>query len=259
MLDFGPTKKNEIKSSLIGELVDRAHQAHNKQQTQREYLGGSRLGIECKRALYYEFKKAPKDEGRDFSANILRVFDMGHDGEDRAADYLRRAGFELLTENNEGEQFEVSDADGLIKGHTDGVIVGGPENVLPYPVLWENKTAKNSKFNEMKKHGCKKANRVYYVQQQVYMAYLNLENSLFTMVNRDTGEVYYEVVPLVVKDAQDAIDKGLKIVTANNAEELPRAAANPTMFVCKWCDYHSTCWKEPDSTTLKPTEEPKWL
>lgn len=33
-------------------------------------------------------------------------------------------------------------------------------------------------------------NEIYYAQVQIYMAYLNLENCLFTSLNKDTSQIY---------------------------------------------------------------------
>jgi hypothetical protein len=50
--------------------------ARHRQEAPRDYLGGSRVGEPCARKLVYEITHAPKD--RDFDADILRVFDAGH-------------------------------------------------------------------------------------------------------------------------------------------------------------------------------------
>ena len=63
----------------------------------RTYLGGSRLGHACERALQFEFAGAPKDDGADFSGQTLRIFEIGHALEDLAIRWLRAAGIELYT------------------------------------------------------------------------------------------------------------------------------------------------------------------
>lgn len=256
MLDFSDTN-NELTSAAFSEIIDPFVQAENNKQTPRDYLGGSRLGVECKRALWYEFHHTPKDEGREFPAKVIRIFDMGHDGEERVASYLRMAGFVLKTEDKSGKQFEFVTAKGLISGHTDGVIIGGPD-VTTYPCLWENKCVKGSKWREAMKYGSKKSHTVYYAQCQVYMAYMGLTDNpaLLTMLNRDTGEILYELIPFNAKDAQHYSDKGLEVVTALSVDQLPRVRTDPTHLPCKWCDYARTCFAD-QTTTVK--EKPSWL
>ena len=94
---------------------------------QRDYLGGSRLGESCSRRLQYEYLKAPKDTGAEFSGQSLRIFALGHVLEDLAIEWLRKAGFDLRVRNRHGEQFGFSAAGGRVQGHADGVVVAGAE------------------------------------------------------------------------------------------------------------------------------------
>jgi hypothetical protein len=67
------------------------------QQTARDYLGASRLGVACERALQFEYAKAPVDHGRDTQGRMLRIFERGHVMEDCMVAWLRDAGFDLRT------------------------------------------------------------------------------------------------------------------------------------------------------------------
>jgi hypothetical protein len=92
MLDFNHRAK-------IGEqvtaLIDAGLEAERAVAPSRRYLGGSRLGHPCERALQFEFAGAPKDEGADFNGRTLRIFAIGHALEDLAIRWLRGAGFAL--------------------------------------------------------------------------------------------------------------------------------------------------------------------
>ncbi|NCV59276.1 MAG: hypothetical protein EBW47_10860 [Betaproteobacteria bacterium] len=85
----------------------------------RSYLGASRLGAPCERALQYEYAKASVDEGRGFSGRTLRIFEVGHIFEDLVIRWLRLAGFELHNRKANGDQFGFSVAGGRLKGHVD--------------------------------------------------------------------------------------------------------------------------------------------
>lgn len=242
-------------------VIDDAMQAANKAETPRDYLGGSRLGEECERKLGYEYHRAPKDEGRDFSGRVLRIFERGHTGEDNMAARLRLAGFTLLTETKDGGQFGWADAGGRIKGHADGVVTAAPYAAgVATPCLWENKVLGNKGFNDVKRKGVQKSKPVYYAQCQLYMAFLELDENpaLFTVENADTGELYAEKVTFDAAAAQEALDRGLRVVEAGSPEELPRCAAKPTDFRCKWCDYAKRCWEKPDAPAA-PEAAPGWL
>ncbi len=80
-LDFNPRPSM---AERINALVDAALIAEREATPPRTYLGASRLGHACERALQFEFAQAPKDEGSDFSGQTLRIFAIGHQLEDLA-------------------------------------------------------------------------------------------------------------------------------------------------------------------------------
>lgn len=242
MLDFN----HENQSGRLIHLIDEALQAKNNRQKPREYLGGSRLGVECAKALQYEFFGTPKDEGKDFSGQTIRIFQIGHVLEDMAAGWIRDAGLDLRTAKADGKQFGFYTGRGYIQGHIDGVIVGGPDEFGPYPRLWEMKTSNAKKWREMEKKKLRKANWTYFIQCQLYMAYMELtENSaLFTAINKDTSELYFENVDFDPAAAQEASDRGARIIEASLAGELlPRISNDPSFYQCKWCAWADRCWE----------------
>ena len=241
MLDFNHSNQTE----RLVYLIDQALEQENQKKTSRNYLGGSRLGEQCDRALQFEFFNTPKDEGKGFNGQTLRTFEIGHALEDMAARWIRKAELDLRTHNKDGYQFGFETGKGAIKGHIDGVIVGGPEEFGPYPRLWECKTAKGQKWREMQKHRIKKANWTYYIQCQLYMAYMELtENpALFTAINKDTSELYFENVAFDSSAAQEASDRGARIIEACwNGEILPRITKDPSFYMCKYCAWSDRCW-----------------
>ena len=126
MLDYNSTSRA---ADAVNAAIDAALQSANAATPPRDYLGGSRLGHACERALQFEFVRAPKDEGADFNGRLLRIFGIGHALEDLAVAWLRGAGFDLYTRKGgrpDGEQFGFSVANGRIRGHVDGIIAGGP-------------------------------------------------------------------------------------------------------------------------------------
>ena len=141
---FRPTKKKEFGSpsieSAIASLVDEAKLLENKRQKARDYLGASRWGEECLRRLRYEFEHVPVDQGSGFRPDTLRIFDMGHDGEARAARYLQAAGFKLDTVKPDGSQFGFRAADGKLGGRCDGCGDAGGERGVPHLLLLQQQT-----------------------------------------------------------------------------------------------------------------------
>ncbi len=145
-LDYNHTRSF---AELLNDAIDTALTGENALRPRREYLGGSRVGHACERALQFEFAGAAKDDGADFPGRTLRIFAIGHALEDLAIQWLRAAGVDLYTRKGnrpDGEQFGFAVADGRIRGHVDGIIAAAPEPMsLGVPALWECKTmnAKN--------------------------------------------------------------------------------------------------------------------
>lgn len=238
MLDFNHIRN---KSDRLNHLIDISLES-NKEKS-RDYLGGSRLGHECARALQYEFYGAPKD--KDFSGQLLRTFAIGHALEDLAAQWLRGAGLDLLVKDKEDRQFGFVTGKSKIRGHIDGVVTSGPDELGPYPRLWECKTASAKKWREFVKNKVKKVNYTYYIQVLIYQMYMGLtENpALWTCVNKDTSELYHEDIPFDPSTAQEASDRAVNIIQACQAGELlPREYSSADFFQCKFCSWSERCW-----------------
>lgn len=259
-MSFSVVKPWQETSKAVQEVMDRTWKAQRDADPRRPYLGGSAVGRDCEREIAYGYHNTPMDEGRTgFSGQLYRVFDRGHAGEERVAKYLRVAGFELITERQDGRQFGFAALDGRFKGHIDGVIVGGPE--VPginwkSPALWENKILNNKSFGDLWNHGLKKSKPVYYTQVNLYMAYMELEQCFFTAENADTCEIYAEALQIDVAHAQAMSDRAVRIVQSNNPEELARVSSDPADYRCKFCDYAKRCWKTPAQPAAP---KPAWL
>lgn len=236
MLDFNRTPKP--KNVPTSEQLDEAARA--LASAPRQYLGGSRLGEECARKLQYEYLGG----SLTMTAKLHNIFAAGHASEAAVAELLKQI-FDLRTEKANGRQFGFETAQGRIKGHIDGVICGGPEAFGPYPYLWEAKAVGGKYFTALVKNGVRAERPVYAGQIATYQAYMELTDNpaLFSVANRDTGEIHFERVPFDPKLAQECTDRGVQVLQAVDAgETLPRAYASSDFFKCKFCDFHAQCW-----------------
>lgn len=241
MLDFN---SSATFSERFEALVDAAMQEQARTEAKREYLGASRLGASCERQLQYEYAKAPIDPGREFSGRILRIFERGHHMEDMMVIWLRQAGFLLRTEGKDGRQFGFSVAQGKLRGHCDGVFIGGPEG-FAYPALWECKALGAKSWNDLVKKGVAVSKPVYAAQVATYQAYLGLSENpaIFTAINADTMQIYTELVPFDGALAQQMSDRAVRVIQATDAgEQLPRGFAQADHFECRFCDFSQRCW-----------------
>jgi hypothetical protein len=251
MLDFNhrPTP-----AERIIEAIDAALEARHAAQKPRNYLGASRIGADCNRALQYEYLHTPVDTGRSFSGKLLRVFEAGHTFEAMAAGWLRLAGFDLFTEKADGQQFGFAAAGGRIRGHVDGIINGAPTELrLTFPMLWECKALNNKSWKDTQKRGLVLSKPVYAAQIAIYQAYLDgsvpgvaSNPTLFTAINKDTAEIYIELLPFDAALAQKMSDRAVNILQACDAHELlPRIANDSAHHVCTMCAWQDRCWGQP--------------
>lgn len=273
--------------SLLDKSLVHARQVEeaNRYKDRPKTLGAGRVGHPmapvpydrgCERALWFEMKQYPSD--RPFSENLYRIFSMGHAAEQIVAENLRLAGFTLVTEDANGNQFGFALAhhpetgQPRFKGFCDGVVVAGPEVIgvgsdaiqLKYPFLWENKAVNNKKFDKFVAEGVERSHPQYYSQMQIYMNFLQLYQNpgLLTVLNRETGHIRCEFVRYNQRHCQAIIDRAARIIEAKGPLVLERAAQEYEKLPCKWCDFKSHCQQAEQNRTPTNTGEPSapsWL
>ena len=238
----------------INTAIDAALVAENEATPPRDYLGGSRLGVACERALQFEFTATPKDDGAGFTGQTLRIFAIGHQLEDLAIRWLQAAGLDLVTRKRDGGQFGFAVAGGRIRGHVDGIVMGAPAAMgLRTPCLWECKTMNAKNWRETVAKGVTVGKPVYAAQIALYQAYMeatvpgiSANPALFTAINKDTAELHHELVPFDAELAQRMSDRAVRILRATDAGELlPRVAQNRDFFECRFCPWAKRCWEQP--------------
>jgi hypothetical protein len=248
-------------SDAINQRIDAALQGRDAKAPKRDYLGASRLGVSCSRALQYEYTHTPRDQ--PLSGKALRIFEMGHALEQMALNWLKEAGFEIHTCQENGEVFGFSAAGGRIKGHVDGVVWSAPPGTgINCPALWECKSMNARNWKQLAEKSVRLAKPAYAVQIALYQAYMEESvpgiaktPALLTAINKDTAELYHELVPLDAALAQAASDRGVTILRATEVKEtLPRLSTDPDYFECRFCDWKERCWANKIETNAFATE-----
>jgi len=211
----------------------------------RDYLGASILGDYCERAVQYQAAGAVPEKPID--ARMYRIFERGHHAEDMAIDWLRAAGFMLITiDPNTGEQFEFSIMGGQVKGHSDGIIPmwrGQDESPIPLPAVWECKCLGSKGWKAAVKDKLRESHPKYFNQGQLYAGEFGVKQILFTIINADTMEMHHEIVAYDHAVHDNMISRAQRILLAIKAQELlPRGFDDPTVWQCKWCRYGARCW-----------------
>jgi hypothetical protein len=236
--------KKEGKMQQINDLLDTQLLKRQESEEKRKYLGASGIGDDCLRKIQLQYMQSDKE----ISARTVRTFDIGHTLEPLVAEWLRVAGFDLRTHDENGKQFGFSAVNGKLKGHVDGIIFDFPPQLKLKPqALWECKTMNDKNWNDTKKRGVLVSKPMYFAQIQLYMAYMNLDENpcIFTAVNKNTSEIYFELIPFDVEAAQRYSDRAVQIIQATeNGEAMPCISKDPSFFRCKMCGYRAECLRQ---------------
>ncbi len=221
----------------------------------RSHLGASVLGGECARKVWYNFRWTSKPH---FSGRTLRLFNRGHLEEPRFLAMLLMIGCEVWWQDDQGKQFRISWAEGHAGGSGDGVGRGVPDLPEATPAVLEFKTHGEKSFIELA--GDLKAWRAYradhmrgqfpgqgvriakfehFVQMQTYMRKMEIPAALYMAVNKNTDDLYAEVIQLDSEFADQFINRGEQLVWMNEAPK--RISESPGFFKCRFCDDRPVC------------------
>jgi len=214
---------------------------------QRDYLGASLIGNPCARQIWYQYNGYPK---QPFEATTLMNFADGHASEDITAERLRQVpGIELITHNEQGDQFGFDMLGSKFKGHCDGFIRG----LIQAPDtwhIWEHKCSAKKKFDEFvrikrnvgEKKALKNWNENYYAQAQLYMYAFDLNRHYLTVSIAGSREYNSCRTEYREDVAMRYIERADKIIQAKS--EPPRISEKSDFWLCRFCDYREICHVE---------------
>lgn len=209
----------------------------------RWHLGASVIGEDCWRKIWYGFRWV---YDKKLTGRMYRLFNRGHKEEFRFVEWLRGMGH-IVEEydtsqplkNGEPQQFHISDVYGHFGGSCDGKItLTGKYAGLP-KMLLEFKTISSKYFDKLVKLGVKIEKPQHYTQMCSYGKRMGLRYALYMCVNKDTDEIYYEIVELSDEEADRATIKAGKIIFSQ--EPPPRISENSAFYKCKLCDFAPMC------------------
>lgn len=202
----------------------------------RSYLGMSEMGNPCHRALQYSHYGCIIPT---HSSRIQRLFNVGHEAEEVLIEELTKIGINVFN-----QQKELVGKTGHVRGHIDGIGCIYNENVFECDgmnILVEFKTHNDKSFAELKRKKVKEAKPAHYDQMTQYAGYIGLKKSLYIALNKNTSEIYLEMVPFDEVRFDDLQRKEWEVITADTL--LPRIGNdNPTWFECKLCSCKDVCF-----------------
>lgn len=135
---------------------------------------------------------------------------------------------------------------GACRGHFGGSIDAKIKLPARYGIeqdvlfLGEYKTQGSQKFGKLVEKGVQLDKYQHFCQQSIYGLKLGLKYAIYMSVNKNTDDLYIEVIELDWTLGRELEEKAERIIFA--AEPPPKIAASATFFECKWCDFNATCW-----------------
>ncbi len=226
----------------------------------RKHLGASVLGKDCARAIWYGWRWSKRPR---FSGRMQRLFNRGHAEEARFIAMFLSISVAVFQQDANGNQFRISELGGHLGGSGDGIVVGLPDLNIDIAAVLEVKTHGEKSFLKLagkswQKHiaylldpqnndvvnfdgeGVRVAKYEHFVQMQIYMRKMNIIYAIYCAVNKNTDDVYMEIVMLDTTIADSFLDRGHKIIMMQSVPpKIPNASMG--LFACRFCDLKSIC------------------
>lgn len=241
----------------------------------RTHLGASVIGGKCARAIAYGFRwatgrKSPRGKKNEnpitAASRMYRLWNRGHMEEARFIAMLMCAGVQVYQQDAEGKQFRINAHGGHFSGSGDGILYGVPDLPAGVPCLGEFKTHSNKSFEDLLDDGVRKSKPEHFVQMQEYMHGFGLLYALYMAVNKDTDQLYGEIVMYERPIAEQFLDRAGAIIFSEALPDRMRGAS-PGFHVCKYmCDHVAVCYSttkpERNCRTCRqvmPTTDGQWV
>jgi hypothetical protein len=215
------------------ERIFRAYEAQAAKEPPRLHLGGSLIGHECARYLWYQFRWCGLET---FPGRVLRLFETGQREEERVINNLKSIGLRFWASDD--GQFSYTHLGGHFACSLDGVCKGVP-GAEKTPHLLEIKTHSLKSFTALRKGGVKKAHPRHWAQMQIYMHLAELSRALYFAVCKDTDNIHTERIHADKKAGRALLEKAERII--NSPEPLTKHDT-PKFPPCVYCSCKPFCY-----------------
>jgi hypothetical protein len=205
----------------------------------RTHLGASIIGHDCAAYAWNTFRWLKFEQ---FDGRMLRLFNRGHEEESRFIRWLRGIGFEVRDRDPvTDKQFRITGVKGHFGGSLDSMMKAPARYNIPDELIWlgEFKTHNAKSFAKLKKHGVAMSKPMHFRQCCSYGRAYGFQYALYCAVNKDTDELYFEIVVLDYRQADDLFRKAEGIILAQTRPQ--KIAQTAAYFECKFCDFSDLC------------------
>lgn len=256
MIDLSnPTERIKLATQIKLD-VDKACQKHFYDEP-RKHLGASIIGHDCSAYLWNTFRWLKQEA---FDGRMMRLFNRGHLEEARFIKWLELIGFTVHEfDPQTGKQFKISG----VNGHFGGSLDSGLYRQDLGNILGEYKTHGEKSFEKLKKEGVRKSKPQHFRQMSTYGKCYGIKYGLYCAVNKNTDELYFELIELDWSLAEDLFRKADNII---NSQVQPQKIAQAETFTdCKYCHFKGICFhgEQPEVNCRScshaiPVENGRW-
>lgn len=219
-------------------LAINAYIENHQEDGNRNHLGASVIGRTCGRSLWYLFRWVHEER---HLGRILRLFDRGHLEEARFVKWFRDAGIRVWDRDADGKQIRIIDCKGHFGGSLDGICKGVPDLDHDELCLVEFKSHSEKSFNQLLRKKVKLSKPEHYAQMNIYMGKMSLKWGLYAGINKNTDEIYLELLPFDVNNYKRHMDRAEVIIRA--AAPPLKINESPGWWQCRFCSYKNICHK----------------
>lgn len=232
--------RSAIAESMIVDIDNWCEQKYS--EGPRRHLGASIIGKPCSRELWYSFRHAKKEcysSGAKSAGQTLRIFQRGHKEEFNFTEYFEGIGckFRFTPET----QAKISDCESHFGGSVDNVGFLPAKFEYNEEIVFEFKSSNMANFNTLKKEGLQRSKPVHYAQMSTYGYKLEIKYGVYAVVDKNTDELYIELVKLDWHLGATMIDKAMSIITATPEHPPAKISMSAANFACKWCNFKDVC------------------
>lgn len=221
----------------------------------RKHLGASVIADPCEAKAWNAFRWLKLEQ---HSGRMRRLFERGHLEESRFVAILRGVGFEVKEFADDGKtQFRISGVDGHFGGSLDAMAKAPARYEISDDIILLNEFKTHGEKSFAKLAGPKRkwpderpreggqgvrvSKPVHYGQMCSYGRAYGFRYGLYVAVNKDTDELYFEIVELNWLHADDLFRKAENII--RSPVQPTKIAQTETYLGCKMCHFSPICWR----------------
>lgn len=255
---------SNLKDDILNAISYKAKARQEDEFPFRHHLGASILGHSCERYLFFTFRwvKLP-----DFSSRTLRIFERGHQEEDRMIALLRDIGMVIETvDPDTNEQIRAKGLPAHIGGSMDGVLHVPANHVGTYGTIMplECKTHNKNSFGKTFGKDLHVSYAQHYTQGNIYATAMGSSHFMYIGLNKDNDSLDIQFPTVDTISANIYINRGRNVI---HTDSVTRLAKTEEKWRCKMCDFKELCYSSKPATSrncrsckfYSPIEDGTWL